>query len=100
MVLLGLLWMGLVLGGLAASFWLSKPWRGTWFRLVRAPVPKRETGPVWQRVQLDPACAPRDWAGWPGTPVVTRAGPSRPPRSEPSGCDHLSAPPFRRARRD
>jgi hypothetical protein len=78
MVLYSLLWLSLVLGGVAGSLWFREALRGTWLGMARVPAPVRR--PVWQcdRAVLK---SPSDGYGFLPLPggVVTRAGPTPPP---------------------
>ena len=76
-----LLWLSLVLAGVAGSLWFWEALRGTWLRLGRVPAPVRR--PAWQR---DWGVSKSSIGGdyflpLPGG-VVTRAGP--PPRAPAS----------------
>src|SRR5260370_23732549 len=46
MLVISLLWLSLVLGGVAGSLWIREALRGTWLRMAR--VPARVRRPVWQ----------------------------------------------------
>jgi hypothetical protein len=51
MILYGLLWLSLVLAGVAGCLWLWEALRGIWLGMARVPAPVRRPG--WQR----------DWGG-------------------------------------
>jgi hypothetical protein len=74
MFLFSLLWMSLVLAGVAGSLWLREAPRGKWLRMARVPVRVRR--PVWQHEwggfrspNGEDAFWPRYWG------VAARAGP-------------------------
>jgi hypothetical protein len=82
MVVYSLLWLSLVLGGVAGSLCFWEALRGTWLGMARVPAPVRR--PVWQwddgGVLTLLSDGDRFWP-LPGD-VVARAGPrSRPPAS-------------------
>ena len=74
MVLYGLLWLSLVLGGVAGCLLFWEALRGTWLRMARVPAPVRRPG--WQRDwgSLKSSIEGDRFLPLPGG-VATRAGP-------------------------